>query len=126
MTNPGITFAVVTGGGTSGHVLAALAVADALVARGRDRASLHYVGTTRGVERRLVPPTGYDHTLLDVVGLQRSVSMRNVLFLPKLTRSTYRAFKLMRHLRPNVVVNVGGYASFQQRRPPCCAEFRSS
>lgn len=106
------TFAVVTGGGTSGHVLAALAVADALVARGHDRASIHYVGTTRGVERRLVPASGYEHTLLDVVGLQRTLSRRNLAFLPKLCRSTSQAFRLVRRLRPSVVVNVGGYASF--------------
>ena len=52
--------------------------------------SIHYVGTTRGVESRLLPPTGYDHSLLDVVGLQRSLSMRNLAFLPKLVRSTWQ------------------------------------
>jgi UDP-N-acetylglucosamine--N-acetylmuramyl-(pentapeptide) pyrophosphoryl-undecaprenol N-acetylglucosamine transferase len=111
MTNPGVTFAVVTGGGTSGHVLAALAVADALVARGHDHRAIHYVGTTRGVERRLLPPTGYAHTLLDVVGLQRSLSVRNLAFAPKLVRATWQARKLIRMLSPQVVVNVGGYAS---------------
>lgn len=112
MSSPSTTFAVVTGGGTSGHVLAALAVADALVARGHDRSSIHYVGTIRGVERRLAPASGYDHTLLDVTGLQRSISRRNLLFLPRLVRSTSRAFGLVRRLRPKVIVNVGGYASF--------------
>ena len=112
MTQPDTAYAVVTGGGTSGHVLAAIAVADALVAHGHDHGSIHYVGTSRGVERRLLPATGYDHTLLDVVGLQRSLSVRNVMFLPKLMRSTWQARRLMRRLRPKVVVNVGGYASF--------------
>lgn len=112
MTHPDTAYAVVTGGGTSGHVLAALAVADALVARGHDHGAIHYVGTSRGVERRLLPPTGYDHTLLDVVGLQRSISLRNLLFLPKLIRSTWQASRLLRRLAPKVVVNVGGYASF--------------
>jgi UDP-N-acetylglucosamine--N-acetylmuramyl-(pentapeptide) pyrophosphoryl-undecaprenol N-acetylglucosamine transferase len=106
------SFSVVTGGGTSGHVLAALAVADALVARGHERGSVHFVGTTRGVDGRLLPKSGYDHTLLEVVGLQRSMSMRNVMFLPKLARSTFQAIRLIRRLRPRVVVNVGGYASF--------------
>jgi UDP-N-acetylglucosamine--N-acetylmuramyl-(pentapeptide) pyrophosphoryl-undecaprenol N-acetylglucosamine transferase len=106
------TFAVVTGGGTAGHVLAALAVADALVARGHPRSTIHYVGTRRGVEARLLPPTGYEHTLLDVVGLQRRLTTRNVAFVPKLLRSTWQAIRLMRRLRPQVVVNVGGYASF--------------
>lgn len=112
MTISDATFAVVTGGGTSGHVLAALAVADALVARGHDPRTIHYVGTTRGVESRLLPPTGYDHTLFDVVGLQRALSVRNLGFVPKLARSTWQAIKLVRRLSPRVVVNVGGYASF--------------
>jgi UDP-N-acetylglucosamine--N-acetylmuramyl-(pentapeptide) pyrophosphoryl-undecaprenol N-acetylglucosamine transferase len=112
MITHGTTFAVVTGGGTSGHVLAALAVADALVARGHEPGSIHYVGTSRGVERRLLPPTGYDHTLLDVVGLQRAISLRNLAFVPKLVRSTWQARRLIRTLSPKVVVNVGGYASF--------------
>ncbi|MEP7202931.1 MAG: undecaprenyldiphospho-muramoylpentapeptide beta-N-acetylglucosaminyltransferase [Ilumatobacteraceae bacterium] len=112
MTTPGVTFAVVTGGGTSGHVLAAVAVADALVARGHARESIHYVGTTRGVEARLLPSTGYDYSLLDVSGLQRSLSVRNLAFFPRLIHSTWRAAALIRRLSPKVVVNVGGYASF--------------
>lgn len=106
------TFAVVTGGGTAGHVLPALAIADALVAAGHPRASLHYVGTSRGVETRLVPAAGLDHTFYDVVGLQRSLSRRNLMFLPRLVASTWKARRLLGRLRPRVVVNVGGYASF--------------
>lgn len=105
-------FAVVTGGGTSGHVLPALAIADALVARGHARSEIHYVGTQRGVETRLAPESGYSHTLLDVVGLQRSLSRRNLSFLPKLMGSVRAARGLLRELRPAVVVNVGGYGSF--------------
>ena len=112
MRSSGTAFAVVTGGGTSGHVLAALAVADALVAAGHARDSIRYVGTTRGIERRLLPSSGYDYTLLDVSGLQRSLSVRNLAFLPKLIRSTWQALGLIRKLSPKVVVNVGGYASF--------------
>jgi UDP-N-acetylglucosamine--N-acetylmuramyl-(pentapeptide) pyrophosphoryl-undecaprenol N-acetylglucosamine transferase len=105
-------FAIVTGGGTSGHVLPALAIADALIAAGHSRDSIHYVGTTRGVETKLLPPTGLAHTLYDVSGLQRSLSRRNLMFLPRLVGSTWRARKLLKSLRPGVVVNVGGYASF--------------
>ncbi len=106
------THAVVTGGGTSGHVLPALAIADALVAAGVDPQAVHYVGTQRGVETRLAPASGYPHTLLDVVGLQRSFSSRNFAFVPKLRRATKQAERLLQQLRPAVVVNVGGYGSF--------------
>ena len=67
-------FAVLAGGGTAGHVLPALAVADALVARGHPRESLHFVGAARGMEATMVPDAGYDITLLAVQGVQRSLS----------------------------------------------------
>ncbi|MGD9996657.1 MAG: glycosyltransferase [Ilumatobacteraceae bacterium] len=104
-------FAVVTGGGTAGHVLPAIAIMDRLVAAGHDAASLHYVGTARGVESRMLPSTPYEHTLLDVVGFQRSLSRRNLAFVPKLVTATWTARRLLGRLRPAVVVNVGGYAS---------------
>ena len=104
-------WAVVTGGGTSGHVLPALAIMDRLVMAGHAPAHLHYVGSRRGIETRLVPPHGYRTTLLDVVGLQRSLAPRNLLFVPKMLRATWQAWRLLGRLRPQVVVNVGGYAS---------------
>ncbi len=105
------TFAVVTGGGTAGHVLPALAVADALVAGGREPRAIHYVGAVRGIETRLLPETDYPHTFFDVVGFQRHITRRNLAFVPKLARSAREAMRLVRDLRPRVVVSVGGYAS---------------
>jgi UDP-N-acetylglucosamine--N-acetylmuramyl-(pentapeptide) pyrophosphoryl-undecaprenol N-acetylglucosamine transferase len=107
----GQVFAVVAGGGTAGHVLPALAVADALVAAGHRGDEIHYLGTQRGIETRLVPPTGLAHTFLDVVGLQRRLTRRNLAFVPKLWRATRAARALLANLRPRVVVSVGGYGS---------------
>ena len=104
-------FAVVAGGGTAGHVLPALAVADALVDAGHPAGSIRYVGARRGIETRLLPDTPYHATYLDVVGFQRSLSRRNLAFLPKLVRARRRAIGLLRRWRPAVVVSVGGYAS---------------
>ncbi|NND74414.1 MAG: UDP-N-acetylglucosamine--N-acetylmuramyl-(pentapeptide) pyrophosphoryl-undecaprenol N-acetylglucosamine transferase [Ilumatobacter sp.] len=109
-----------TGGGTSGHVLPALAVAEALVRTGHDPASILYVGCTRGIETRLLPDTDFPHVFYDVVGLQRSLSRRNIGFLPKLVRATRRAIAAFRADRPRVVVSVGGYASL----PAVLAAFR--
>jgi UDP-N-acetylglucosamine--N-acetylmuramyl-(pentapeptide) pyrophosphoryl-undecaprenol N-acetylglucosamine transferase len=104
-------FAVVTGGGTSGHVLPAIAVADALVAAGHDASSIRYVGAQRGVETRLLPDTHYRAEFLDVVGLQRRLTRANLAFVPKMVGSTRTAVRLLRLWRPRVVVSVGGYAS---------------
>jgi UDP-N-acetylglucosamine:LPS N-acetylglucosamine transferase len=111
VNRPGDAFAIVTGGGTAGHVLPALAVADGLVARGHDPDTIHYMGARRGMETRLLPDTPFPHTFFDVDGFQRSLSRRNLAFLPKLWRARREAIARLRSLRPRVVVSVGGYAS---------------
>ncbi len=104
-------FAVVAGGGTAGHVLPALAVADALVAAGHAPETVHYVGARRGIETRLLPDTLYPHTFLDVVGFQRGLDRRNLGFVPKMVSATREMIGVMRDRTPSVVVSVGGYAS---------------
>jgi len=105
------TFAIVTGGGTAGHVLPALAIADALVAAGHAPGSIHYVGSGRGIEARLVPPSGYPMTLLPGRGIQRRLTLENLHAVAGLLVAGGRAFTLVGRLRPAVVVAVGGYAS---------------
>jgi UDP-N-acetylglucosamine--N-acetylmuramyl-(pentapeptide) pyrophosphoryl-undecaprenol N-acetylglucosamine transferase len=99
---------VIAGGGTGGHLFPGLAVADELRDRG---ARVTFVGTARGIEARAVPRAGYALELIDVGGLKRMGTMgtiRNVLRLPGAAANTLR---LLRRLRPQVVVGVGGYAS---------------
>ena len=97
-------FAVVAGGGTSGHVLPALAIIDALVERGHDRATLLYMGARRGVETTIVPPTGTPSVFDDVVGLQRSLGAwrANLGFFPRLWRARRSAITRFRRDRPAV------------------------
>ena len=64
------TFAVITGGGTSGHVVPAIAIAELLVDAGHHMNSLHYVGSNRGAEVSMIPALGLAHTFLSVDGLQ--------------------------------------------------------
>ena len=105
------TFAIVTGGGTAGHVLPALAIADALMAAGHPREAIHYAGAERGIEAQLVPPTGYPMTLMPLRGFQRRLSLDNLRAVADLLRSLVQALRLLGRLRPSVVIAVGGYAS---------------
>jgi UDP-N-acetylglucosamine--N-acetylmuramyl-(pentapeptide) pyrophosphoryl-undecaprenol N-acetylglucosamine transferase len=100
--------AVVAGGGTAGHVLPGLAIARALVDRG---CTVHYVGAERGIEARLVPPTGIPVTLLPGRGIQRRLTPANLGAVAGIVRAAWRAVRLVRRLRPRVVVGVGGFAS---------------
>jgi UDP-N-acetylglucosamine--N-acetylmuramyl-(pentapeptide) pyrophosphoryl-undecaprenol N-acetylglucosamine transferase len=104
-------FAIVTGGGTAGHVLPALSIAEALVEEGHPRAAIHYVGSERGIEARLVPPTGFPMTLLPGRGIQRRLTLANVGAIWGLVIAAGRAMRLVARLRPSVVISVGGYAS---------------
>ncbi len=106
-----MTDVVIAGGGTAGHVLPGLAIADALVERGMARDAIHFVGAKRGMESRLVPARGYAGTWLEVRGVRRSAHPANVGAAGRLGFGTVRALRLLRGLRPRAVVSVGGYAS---------------
>lgn len=105
------TYALVAGGGTAGHVLPGLAVASALVERGHDRTSIHFVGSSRGLERTLVPEAGFGLTLLPGRGIQRRFTLENIAAIWGLLRAVVMGVALVRRRRPEVVLVLGGYAS---------------
>lgn len=109
-------WALVAGGGTAGHVLPAVAIARALVARGRPPERIRFVGSSRGLEARLVPEAGFAVTLLPGRGIARRLTPDNLGAVAGLVRALGKAFLLLARKRPAVVVSVGGYASV-----PCAA-----
>ena len=109
---PNGVFALVTGGGTGGHVQPALAIAEALVATGHDHSSIQFVGGRRGMEGRLVPESGFRITCLPGRGLERRLSARNLRSGLELLCAVAMALRLVRRTRPRVAVTVGGYAGF--------------
>lgn len=113
-------FAVITGGGTSGHVVPAMAIAELLQDAGIPKDQLHFVGSTTGIETTLVPPTGIPMSLLNVQGFGRVWSLqalkRNIRTIRILQSASRNAETLLSGLRPAVVVSVGGYASVPATR----------
>jgi undecaprenyldiphospho-muramoylpentapeptide beta-N-acetylglucosaminyltransferase len=109
------TYALVTGGGTGGHVYPAIAVADELVARGHSRDEIRFVGAQRGLETTVVPAAGYAIDVLPGRGLDRGRTVhavvRNLRTAFDTTVAFGRAWNIVRRTRPRVVVGVGGYAS---------------
>lgn len=108
---PADAWAIVAGGGTGGHVLPALAIAQALVARGHHADTIHFMGSSRGLEARLVPQAGFRITLLPGRGIARRLTLANVGAVFGLVMAVLKAINLVRQMRPRVVVAVGGYAS---------------
>ena len=114
MTTVGV-YAIITGGGTGGHVTPALAIADELVARGHAPASVRFIGAARGLEAVAVPAAGYEIDLLTLDGIQRSRAPRDIVRSVRAVIGFAGAFfaclRTLGQLRPAVVVGVGGYAS---------------
>jgi len=100
---------IVAGGGTGGHVIPALAIAQEL--RSRYHAEVIFVGTRRGIEKRLVPAAGFELRLIEIGALNRvdlATRLKTVLDLP---RALMTSANLIRDFRPDVMIGVGGYAS---------------
>src|ERR1041384_2545839 len=101
---------LIAAGGTGGHIYPALAVANEI--KRRDAASIiRFVGTARGLETRLLPPAGYELSLIESAGLVNMgwrARLRGLVVLPK---SFLAARRLIREFRPGVVIGAGGYVS---------------
>jgi len=104
-------FAVIAGGGTAGHVLPGVAIGQALVRRGHQPAELLFVGSSRGVERSVVPAAGFELMVLPGRGIARRLTVDNVGAVVGLVRAVWQAVTMLRRRRPAVVVSLGGYAS---------------
>jgi UDP-N-acetylglucosamine--N-acetylmuramyl-(pentapeptide) pyrophosphoryl-undecaprenol N-acetylglucosamine transferase len=98
---------VIAAGGTAGHVVPALAVADALRARGAD---VEFIGGERA-ESELVPAAGYPFHRVRVRGLDRRRPVRAALALLLAAGATLRAVRLLRRLRTDAVLGGGGYVA---------------
>ncbi len=108
-------FAVIAGGGTAGHIVPALAIAEQLVGGGRAPRSIAFVASQRSSDAQLLAGTEHPRLLLNVDGLQRSLRpgavLRTMLAVPKMVVATARATRQLRRWQPRVVVSVGGFAS---------------
>ena len=106
---------VIAGGGTGGHVFVADAVAQALLERGLTKSDLHFVGSQRGQERKLLADSGIALTLLPGRGIRRSLRpaacWANLGAVVGMARAFLGSLRLLRRLRPSAVVSVGGYAA---------------
>jgi UDP-N-acetylglucosamine--N-acetylmuramyl-(pentapeptide) pyrophosphoryl-undecaprenol N-acetylglucosamine transferase len=101
--------AILAGGGTGGHVIPALAIADQL--RKTYNAECLFIGTARGIENRLVPAAGYPLQLVRV-GALKNVSLRTRLKTAfDLPRALWDSGRMLNEFAPDVVIGVGGYAS---------------
>src|ERR1700741_5137488 len=100
---------VLGGGGTGGHVIPALAIAQEL--KKAHGAQLLFIGTPRGMENRLVPAAGFELRLVQVGALKNVSLATRVKTSLDLPRAIGNSLRMLGEFRPDVVIGVGGYAS---------------
>ncbi|MCH7784724.1 MAG: undecaprenyldiphospho-muramoylpentapeptide beta-N-acetylglucosaminyltransferase [Bacteroidetes bacterium] len=101
---------ILSGGGTGGHIYPAIAIANELRSQ-YPNAEFLFVGAKDRMEMEKVPKAGYKILGLWISGLQRKLSLKNILFPFKLMSSLHRSYKIIRTFKPDVAIGTGGYAS---------------
>jgi UDP-N-acetylglucosamine--N-acetylmuramyl-(pentapeptide) pyrophosphoryl-undecaprenol N-acetylglucosamine transferase len=101
---------IISGGGTGGHIYPAIAIANALKNR-FPNAEFLFVGASDKMEMQKVPQAGYEIKGLWIAGLQRKITLQNLLFPFKLISSLWKSYFIIKKFKPNVVIGTGGFAS---------------
>lgn len=106
--------AIVSGGGSGGHIFPAVAIANAIRKRWSD-AEILFVGAEGRMEMEKVPAAGYEIKGLPIAGLQRKLTLVNIvknIQLPfRMLKSRQMVRRILNEFRPDIVVGVGGFAS---------------
>ncbi|MCA6422994.1 MAG: undecaprenyldiphospho-muramoylpentapeptide beta-N-acetylglucosaminyltransferase [Flavobacterium sp.] len=101
---------ILSGGGTGGHIYPAIAIANELKSRFPD-AEFLFVGAKDKMEMQKVPQAGYEIEGLWIAGLQRKLTLQNIMFPFKLTSSLLKSRTIIKKFKPDVVIGTGGFAS---------------
>lgn len=101
---------IISGGGTGGHIYPAIAIANEIKLRYPEAAIL-FVGAKDKMEMEKVPQAGYEIKGLWISGIQRRLTAKNLSFPFKLLSSLWKAGRIVKKFKPNVVIGTGGFAS---------------
>ena len=101
---------IISGGGTGGHIYPAVAIADEFKRQFPDTEIL-FIGASDRMEMDRVPKAGYPIEGLWISGLQRRLTLKNLLFPIKLIYSLLKAGRIISRFKPDIVVGTGGFAS---------------
>ena len=101
--------ALVMAGGTGGHIFPGLAVAEALRERGW---RVHWLGAPGSMEEKLVPPRGFAFEPVQFGGLRGKGPLTLLMLPARLLRAFVQSIGVLRRVRPDVVIGLGGYITF--------------
>jgi len=99
---------LIAGGGTGGHINPGLAIAK-YIKQQEPQTEITFVGTKKGLETKLVPREGYKLETITVRGFKRKLSFDTIIAVKELIQSFFEASKLIKKMKPDVVIGTGGY-----------------
>ena len=99
---------LIAGGGTGGHINPGLAIAK-YIKQKEAEADITFVGTKKGLETKLVPREGFPLETITVRGFKRKLSLDTLVAIKELIQSFFQASKLLKRIKPDVVIGTGGY-----------------
>ncbi len=102
---------IIAGGGTGGHIFPAIAIANAL-RKIDDSIDILFIGAKGRMEMEKVPQAGYKIEGLNIAGFNRSSLIKNIGLPFKLLQSFWKVNRILRRVKPDAVIGVGGYSSF--------------
>lgn len=102
--------AIISGGGSGGHIFPAIAIANAIKTR-HPEAEILFIGAEGRMEMEKVPAAGYKIVGLPIAGLQRRLTLKNLSVPFKMLKSQKMVKNILCEFKPDIVVGVGGYAS---------------
>ncbi len=109
---------LMTGGGTAGHINPAIAIANTIKERIPD-SEIAFVGTKKGLENKLVPKEGYPLYHVEIMGISRSLSPKNIKAAYLALVSPSRAKKIIEEFKPDIVIGTGGYVCWPLLKAAC-------
>jgi UDP-N-acetylglucosamine--N-acetylmuramyl-(pentapeptide) pyrophosphoryl-undecaprenol N-acetylglucosamine transferase len=101
---------IIAGGGTGGHLFPGIAVAEEFLAQGPENEVL-FVGTSRGIEARMLPKLGYPLALISASGMKGQGTAGKFMSAGRMLYGYAQSRKILKEFRPDLVLGVGGYAS---------------
>lgn len=101
---------LIAAGGTGGHIYPGIAIAKEIMRRDPSSEIL-FVGTARGLEKKIVPDNGFQLALINSAGLKNVGFTGKIKGMVVLPRSFWEARKILKEFSPDVVVGAGGYVS---------------
>ncbi len=102
---------IITAGGTGGHIVPALAIANKIKELDK-KSEILYIGTHNRMEKDIVPEAGYKYEAIEIYGFNKKLIKRNLQNINLIIKAKKRCIEIMKEFKPDVVVGVGGYVTY--------------